>query len=59
MAEKYRVVRGEYVILGKQPDGDSIRFRAEDVNLFKHLPGGGHVKITRHCLARLAVDWRS
>jgi len=46
MAEKYRAVRGEYVILGKQPDGDSIRFRAEDVNLFKHLPGGGHVKIT-------------
>src|SRR5262249_12174211 len=44
--EKYRVVRGEYIILGKQPDGDSIRFRADDVNLFKNLPGGGHMKIT-------------
>src|SRR5262249_2494494 len=46
MAEKYRVIRGEYVILGKQPDGDSIRFRADDVTRFNHLPGGGHVRIT-------------
>jgi hypothetical protein len=46
MPDKYRVVRGEYFILGKQPDGDSIRFRAENVALWNHLPGGGHVKVT-------------
>src|SRR5262249_14115519 len=46
MAVHFRVIRGEYIIVGKQPDGDSIRFKADDVTKFDHLPGGGHVKIT-------------
>jgi endonuclease YncB( thermonuclease family) len=47
MADRYVVIQGEYVIVGKQPDGDSVRFKADNPSLFAHLPDGGRVEISR------------
>jgi endonuclease YncB( thermonuclease family) len=33
----YRVIFGEFVIIGKQPDGDSVRFKADNSSLFSKL----------------------
>jgi len=35
----YRVIHGEYVIVGKQPDADSVRFRPDDPTRFQGLEG--------------------
>ena len=36
----YRLVKGEYVAIGGQPDGDSIRFRPDNEDLLKNFPQG-------------------
>jgi hypothetical protein len=36
----YRLVKGEYVAVGGQPDGDSIRFRPDNVALLTGFPQG-------------------
>jgi endonuclease YncB( thermonuclease family) len=45
MAE-YTVIRGEFVIVGKEPDGDSIRFRANNSTLFGQLRNGNRVRLS-------------
>jgi len=42
----YRLVKGEYVAIGGQPDGDSIRFRPDNEDLLKNFPQGD-AKITK------------
>lgn len=41
----YRLVKGEYQVVGAQPDGDSIRFRPNNSDLLKGFPQGD-AKIT-------------
>jgi endonuclease YncB( thermonuclease family) len=33
----YQVIHGQFVIQDKSPDGDSVRFIADDLNLYEHL----------------------
>ena len=39
------VISGEFVIVGKEPDGDSVRFVADDPSLFEQLDNG-HLAVT-------------
>jgi endonuclease YncB( thermonuclease family) len=39
------VISGEFVIVGKEPDGDSVRFVADDPSLFARLESG-HLAVT-------------
>lgn len=34
----YLAVAGELVVIGKEPDGDSVRFRADDPGLLRRIP---------------------
>ncbi len=34
----YLAIAGELVIIGKEPDGDSVRFRADDPGLYRRIP---------------------
>src|SRR5262245_12499900 len=43
----YVVIRGEFVIVGKEPDGDSIRFRADNLALFSELRNGNRIRISQ------------
>lgn len=36
---RYRVIFGEFIIVGKQPDADSVKFRPDDPGLFGGLQG--------------------
>ena len=40
----YKVIFGEFVILGKQPDGDSVRFKADNSSLFSKLKNASRLK---------------
>jgi endonuclease YncB( thermonuclease family) len=40
----YRVIVGNFTIVGKQPDGDSVRFIAEDPSLYKALHRSYRIK---------------
>jgi len=39
-------MRGHFVIIGKQPDGDSVRFIADDPELFQAIHRGDRVKLS-------------
>jgi hypothetical protein len=36
----YRLIKGEYQVVGAQPDGDSVRFRPNNPELVKGFPQG-------------------
>jgi endonuclease YncB( thermonuclease family) len=38
------VISGSFVIVGKQPDGDSVRFVADELDLFRSLRNGHRVR---------------
>ena len=40
----YRVIFGEFVIIGKQPDGDSVRFKADNSSLLAKLKNASRLK---------------
>src|SRR5690242_8582760 len=40
-------IRGQLVIVGKEPDGDSVRFIPDDAALFAELRNGHRVRITK------------
>jgi endonuclease YncB( thermonuclease family) len=41
---KYKVIFGEFVIQGKQPDGDSVRFKADNSGLWATLKNASRLK---------------
>ncbi|MBD2180695.1 thermonuclease family protein [Planktothrix sp. FACHB-1355] len=43
----YRPILGNFVIIGKQPDGDSIRFVADNPNLYQYLHRAYRIKPSR------------
>jgi hypothetical protein len=43
----YKAIPGEFILLGKQPDGDSVRFIADDPTLFDDLHRAFRIKPTR------------
>jgi endonuclease YncB( thermonuclease family) len=40
----YKVIFGEFVIKGKQPDGDSVRFKADNSSLYASLKNASRLK---------------
>jgi endonuclease YncB( thermonuclease family) len=43
----HRLIAGTFVVVGKEPDGDSVRFVADDVDLLFELRNGHRVKPTK------------
>lgn len=43
----YKAIKGKFVIIGKEPDGDSIRFVADDLTLFNDLYRSYRIKPSR------------
>ena len=39
---QYNLIKGSFVVMGKQPDGDSVRFLPDDSDLIKRLDHGDH-----------------
>src|SRR6266568_8961922 len=40
----YLVMKGDFVIIGKEPDGDSVRFIAHDLDLYRQLHRAYRIK---------------
>ena len=43
----YLVMKGNFVIIGKEPDGDSVRFIADDRDLYRYLHRAYRIKPSR------------
>jgi endonuclease YncB( thermonuclease family) len=43
----YLVIKGKFVIVGKEPDGDSVRFIADNPNIYEHLHRNYRIKPSR------------
>jgi endonuclease YncB( thermonuclease family) len=52
----YLVVPGTAVLVGKQPDGDSVRFAADDPDLFAQLEHGDRVRPSADGTVQLRFD---
>lgn len=52
----YRVIKGNFVIIGKEPDGDSIRFIAEDATLYQVLHRAYRIKLSRDGSVQLRLE---
>jgi len=49
-------ITGTFVVVGKEPDGDSARFRADDASHFEHLRNGHRVRPSRDGTVQLRVE---
>jgi endonuclease YncB( thermonuclease family) len=54
--EPYLVLRGAFVIEGKQPDGDSIRFRPDDLNLLQKLKRANRIEPSKDGTVQLRLE---
>ena len=45
-ASQQLLIRGVFVIEGKEPDGDSVRFIAADPTLYRQLTGASRIKVS-------------
>lgn len=52
----YRVIAGELVVVGKEPDGDSVRFRPDRRELFAQLEHGERVRLSGGGTVQLRFD---
>jgi endonuclease YncB( thermonuclease family) len=52
----YRVIFGEFVIIGKQPDGDSVRFKADNSSLFSKLKFAQRLKQSKDETVQLRFE---
>ncbi len=43
-SEAYLVLRGSFIVIGKQPDGDSVRFKPDSPELLKKLKRADRIK---------------
>lgn len=43
----YLIIKGKFVIVGKEPDADSVRFIADNLNLYKELHRNYRIKPSR------------
>jgi endonuclease YncB( thermonuclease family) len=55
-AVTYRVIAGRAVVIGKQPDGDSVRFVPDDPSLLRALDDGDRVRISADGSVQLRFD---
>ena len=52
----YKVIFGEFVILGKQPDGDSVRFKADNPSLLAKLKNASRLKESKDGTVQLRFE---
>jgi endonuclease YncB( thermonuclease family) len=52
----YRVIFGEFVIIGKQPDGDSVRFKADNPSLLAKLKNASRLKASSDRTVQLRFE---
>ena len=52
----YKVIFGEFVIIGKQPDGDSVRFKADNPSLLAKLKNAGRLKESKDGTVQLRFE---
>ncbi len=50
------MIRGTFVILGKQPDGDSVRFIADDTNLLSQLKNNSRIRLSKDNSVQLRFE---
>lgn len=52
----YLVIKGKFVIVGKEPDGDSVRFIADKPNLYEELHRNYRIKLSRDGSVQLRFE---
>lgn len=52
----YLVMKGDFVIIGKEPDGDSVRFIASKPDLYRHLHRAYRIKPSRDGSVQLRFE---
>lgn len=52
----YLVIKGNFVIVGKEPDGDSVRFIADNLDLYKQLQRAYRIKPSRDNSVQLRFE---
>ncbi|PPS46026.1 thermonuclease family protein [Chroococcidiopsis sp. TS-821] len=52
----YRVIKGNFVIKGKEPDGDSVRFIANNPNLYEELHRSYRIELSRDRSVQLRFE---
>jgi len=52
----YLVMKGDFVIIGKEPDGDSVRFIADDRDLYRFLHRAYRIKPSRDGSVQLRFE---
>ncbi|MUL35601.1 thermonuclease family protein [Gloeocapsopsis dulcis] len=52
----YRVIKGNFVITGKQPDGDSVRFIADNPDLYDELHRSYRIELSRDRSVQLRFE---
>jgi endonuclease YncB( thermonuclease family) len=52
----YKVIFGEFVIIGKQPDGDSVRFKADNSRLLAKLKNASRLKQSKDGTVQLRFE---
>ncbi len=52
----YLVMKGDFVIIGKEPDGDSVRFIASNPDLYRHLHRAYRIKPSRDGSVQLRFE---
>ncbi|OKH23685.1 thermonuclease family protein [Chroogloeocystis siderophila] len=52
----YRVIKGKFVIKGKEPDGDSVRFIADNPDLYEELHRSYRIELSRDRSVQLRFE---
>lgn len=52
----FLLIRGTFVILGKQPDGDSVRFVADDTGLLGQLKNNSRIRLSKDNSVQLRFE---
>ncbi len=55
-APGFLLIRGAFVIVGKQPDGDSVRFVADNTSLFGQLKNNSRVRLSKDNSVQLRFE---
>ncbi len=55
-ARGFLVIRGEFVIIGKSPDGDSVRFRPDSEALLTQLKNPSRIKVSKDGTVQLRFE---
>ena len=53
---KYLIIKGSFVVIGKQPDGDSVRFRPDQPALLKKLKRGYRIDLSKDGTVQLRFE---